>query len=126
MEQLREGLIRLGLEESYRRGDIFYADLGKKEGSEQAGLRPVIIIQNDIGNKYSPTVIVASITSRNKKSELPVHVSVNSENLEKDSTILLEQIRTLDKRKLRGKIGRIDFNTTKELNFALGRSLGLI
>ncbi|WWU65584.1 type II toxin-antitoxin system PemK/MazF family toxin [Clostridium baratii] len=126
MGQLREGLIGLGLEVSYRRGDIFYADLGKKEGSEQAGVRPVIIIQNDIGNKYSPTVIVASITSRKKKSELPVHVSVNNGNLEKDSTILLEQIRTLDKRKLREKIGRIDFNTTKELNFALGRSLGLI
>ncbi|MBY0756318.1 type II toxin-antitoxin system PemK/MazF family toxin [Clostridium sardiniense] len=126
MEQLRNEFIRLGLiNNNYKRGDIFYADLGEKDGSEQAGIRPVIIIQNDIGNKYSPTVIVASITSQRKNS-LPVHVDLRNEELEKDSTILLEQIRTLDKRKLIERIGSLDFNTIKELNFALGKSVGLI
>lgn len=126
MEQLRKEFIRLGLiNNNYKRGDIFYADLGKEDGSEQAGIRPVVVIQNDIGNKYSPTVIVASITSQ-KKNLLPVHVDLENEDLDKKSTILLEQIRTLDKRKLKERIGSLDFNTIKKLNFALGTSIGLI
>lgn len=125
MEQLKEKFRELGLfKNSLKRGDIFYADLGKKEGSEQGGIRPVVIIQNDIGNKYSPTVIVASITSQ-RKSNLPVHVDLNNEELEKNSIILLEQIRTLDKRKIKCKIGSLDFNTLRKLDIALSTSVGL-
>ncbi|MFC4782781.1 type II toxin-antitoxin system PemK/MazF family toxin [Eubacterium multiforme] len=108
-----------------KRGDIFYADLGNQDGSEQGGIRPVVIIQNDVGNRYSPTVIVASITSQ-KKNLLPVHVNLYNYDLDKESTILLEQIRTLDKRKIKERIGSLDVDTLKKLNIALGTSVGLI
>lgn len=127
MEQLREAFTKVGIKDNnYQRGDIFYADLGRKDGAEQSGFRPVVVIQNDIGNKYSPTVIVASVTSQINKSKLPTHVDLHNEELEKESIILLEQIRTLDKRKLKKRIGSLDFNKIKELNFALGKSVGLI
>lgn len=109
-----------------KRGDIYYADLGKGEGSEQGGSRPVLIIQNNIGNKFSPTVIVAAITSSNVKANIPTHVILNSYNcnLPKDSIVLLEQIRTIDKSRLREKIGGLDnkvmFNINKSLDISLG------
>ncbi|MFR4996663.1 type II toxin-antitoxin system PemK/MazF family toxin [Clostridium tertium] len=114
--------------EYIKRGDIFKADLGydKNAGSEQQGERPVVIIQNDIGNKYSPTVIVASVTSQINKAKLPVHVETkNNFYLDKNSIILLEQIRTLDKRKLKGWIGRLDYLEMKNLDEALKVSVGL-
>lgn len=128
MEQIREKFIEVGLIKNniIKRGDIFYADLGKGDGSEQGGIRPVIVIQNDIGNIHSPTVIVASLTSQMNKAKLPTHVNVYSEMLEFNSTILLEQIRTLDKSKLKERIGSLDFKTLKKMNFALGKSVGLI
>jgi len=111
-----------------KRGDIFYADLSPVIGSEQGGIRPVIIIQNDIGNKYSPTVIVAAITSQINKAKLPTHVEISSEEygLNRDSVVLLEQIRTLDKKRLKEKIGHIDDeNVMNKINNALGVSFGL-
>lgn len=111
-----------------QRGDIFYANLNPVIGSEQGGIRPVLILQNDIGNKYSPTTIVAAITSRIKKAKLPTHVELSSAqyNLEKDSVILLEQIRTIDKRRLKEKITRLDDETMLRINAALEISLGLV
>lgn len=93
-----------------KRGDIYYADLSPVVGSEQGGIRPVLVIQNDIGNKYSPTVIAAAITSQINKAKMPTHIELAAKDygLNKDSVILLEQIRTIDKRRLREKIGRID------------------
>lgn len=113
--------------EVIKRGDIFDADLGfnKEAGSEQQGKRPVVIIQNDMGNRYSPTVIVASITAQINKVKLPVHVEVASECLERNSVILLEQIRTLDKKKLKLKRGQLDYLELEELNRALKVSVGL-
>lgn len=110
-----------------RRGDIYYADLSPVVGSEQGGLRPVLIIQNDIGNRYSPTVIAAAITSRMSKTHLPTHIDVfaNRVGLAKDSVILLEQIRTLDKRRLREKMGHLDENMMNEVNTAIAISFGL-
>ena len=110
-----------------KRGDIFYADLSPVIGSEQGGIRPVIIIQNDIGNKYSPTVIVGAITSQINKAKLPTHVEISSDEygLNKDSVVLLEQIRTLDKKRLKEKIGHMTFNDMKKVNKALFVSLGL-
>lgn len=110
-----------------KRGDIFNADLGisKDAGSEQQGERPVVIIQNDIGNAFSPTVIVASMTSQINKAKLPVHVDMNNHYLAKDSVILLEQIRTLDKRKLKEKIGQLYYMELESLNRALKISVGL-
>ncbi len=111
-----------------KRGDVFYADLNPVVGSEQGGIRPVLIIQNDIGNKYSPTVIVAAITSRIDKAKLPTHVEINAEesNLEKDSVILLEQIRTIDKRRLQRQVTHLDQEIIDRVNEALEISLGLI
>ncbi len=113
---------------SMKRGDVFYADLNPVVGSEQGGIRPVLIIQNDIGNKYSPTVIVAAITSRIDKAKLPTHVEINAEesNLEKDSVILLEQIRTIDKRRLQRQVTHLDQEIIDRVNEALEISLGLI
>ena len=93
-----------------KRGDVFYADLSPVVGSEQGGVRPVLVIQNDIGNKYSPTVIIAAITSQINKAKLPTHVEITGQEygLPKDSVILLEQIRTIDKKRLREKVGRFD------------------
>ena len=110
-----------------RRGDIFYADLSPVVGSEQGGLRPVLIIQNDVGNRYSPTVIAAAITSRMGKTKLPTHIDVYADRvgLSKDSVILLEQIRTLDKRRLREKMGHLDEEVMEEVNNAIAVSFGL-
>ncbi|WP_027625185.1 type II toxin-antitoxin system PemK/MazF family toxin [Clostridium lundense] len=110
-----------------KRGDIFYADLSPVVGSEQGGVRPVIIIQNDVGNKYSPTVIVAAITSQINKAKLPTHVEISSEEygLNKDSVVLLEQIRTLDKRRLKEKIGHMTNGDMKKVDEALLISIGL-
>ena len=112
---------------SVRRGDIFYADLSPVVGSEQGGLRPVLIIQNDVGNRYSPTVIAAAITSRMGKTKLPTHIDIYADRvgLSKDSVILLEQIRTLDKRRLREKMGHLDESVMEEVNNAIAVSFGL-
>lgn len=110
-----------------KRGDIFYADLSPVIGSEQGGIRPVIIMQNDIGNRYSPTVIVAAITSQINKAKLPTHVEISSEEygLNRDSVVLLEQIRTLDKRRLKEKIGHMTDSDMQKVNRALLISLSL-
>lgn len=111
-----------------KRGDIYYADLSPVIGSEQGGIRPVLIVQNDIGNRYSPTVIAAAITSRSTKAKLPTHIPIEAESsgLLKDSVVLLEQVRTIDKRRLKEKMGSIDVNSMKEINEALSVSFGLI
>ena len=110
-----------------KRGDIFYADLSPVVGSEQGGLRPVLIVQNDVGNRYSPTVIAAAITSRLGKAKLPTHIDVYAERfgLVKDSVILLEQIRTIDKTRLREKMGHIDDVLMQKVNNAITISFGL-
>ncbi|HSQ33658.1 MAG TPA: type II toxin-antitoxin system PemK/MazF family toxin [Peptostreptococcaceae bacterium] len=110
-----------------KRGDLFYADLSPVVGSEQGGVRPVLIIQNDIGNKYSPTVIVAAITSQINKAKLPTHIeiSANEYGLNKDSVVLLEQIRTIDKKRLREKIGNLDEGIMISVDNGLQVSLGL-
>ncbi len=109
-----------------RRCDIFYADLSPVVGSEQGGIRPVLIVQNNIGNKYSPTVIAAAITSQTSKARLPTHIEVlASSGLAKDSVILLEQIRTLDKRRLKDKMGHLDEKTMSKVNEAINVSFGL-
>ena len=111
-----------------RRGDIYYADLSPVVGSEQGGLRPVLIIQNDVGNKYSPTVIAAAITSRMSKTRLPTHIDIYAERagLARDSVILLEQIRTLDKRRLRERIGHLDDEMMDRVNNAIAVSFGIM
>ncbi len=109
-----------------KRGEMYYADLSPVVGSEQGGIRPILIVQNDTGNKYSPTVIAAAITSQMGKAKLPTHIELNANEygLIKNSVILLEQIRTLDKRRLKEKIGEIDLATMKKVNTALLISLG--
>ena len=111
-----------------KRGDIFYADLSPVVGSEQGGLRPVLVVQNHIGNKYSPTIIVAAITSQLSKAKLPTHLSLPAEtfNLPKDSVILFEQLRTIDKRRLKNYVGTLDDRFMKKANEALVISLGLL
>jgi transcriptional modulator of mazE/toxin, mazF len=109
-----------------RRGDIYYADLSPVIGSEQGGLRPVLIVQNDVGNKYSPTVIAAAITSQMNKSKLPTHIELSERyGLSKESVILLEQVRTLDKARLKEKLGHIDRQTMQKVDQAISVSLGL-
>ncbi len=111
-----------------RRGDMFYADLSPVIGSEQGGVRPVLIIQNDLGNKYSPTVIAAAITSQTNKTKLPTHIELgkDTEGLKSNSVILAEQIRTIDKSRLKEKIGHIDdVMVMNKINNALGVSFGL-
>jgi len=109
-----------------KRGDIYYADLSPVIGSEQGGIRPVLIVQNDVGNKYSPTVIAAAITSQTGKTRLPTHIEVlASSGLAKDSVILLEQIRTIDKRRLKEKMGHLDENVMMQVNEAISISFGL-
>lgn len=112
--------------ENVKRGEIYYADLSPVVGSEQGGVRPVLIIQNDVGNKYSPTVIVCAITSQLAKAKLPTHIELSSQdyNLPKNSVCLLEQIRTLDKRRLQEKISYIDGQKMKEVDRAILISLG--
>lgn len=111
-----------------KRGDIYYADLSPVIGSEQGGLRPVLIVQNDVGNKYSPTVIAAAITSKMSKTKLPTHIDIMGENagLAKDSIILLEQIRTIDKKRLKEKMGHLDDAIMSNVNNAIQVSFGLL
>ena len=109
-----------------RRGDVYYADLSPVVGSEQGGIRPVLIVQNDVGNKYSPTVIAAAITSQTVKARLPTHIAVKTDGgLAKNSVVLLEQIRTIDKRRLKDKMGHLDDRTMQQVNEALYVSFGL-
>ena len=112
---------------SVKRGDIYYADLSPVVGSEQGGLRPVLIVQNDVGNKYSPTVIAAAITSQISKAKLPTHIDVfaDSFGLAKDSVILLEQIRTIDKKRLKEKMGHLDDTLMSRVDDAISVSFGL-
>lgn len=110
-----------------KRGDIFYADLSPVIGSEQGGIRPVLVVQNDVGNKYSPTVIAAAITSKINKAKLPTHIEIDAKEygLSRDSVILLEQVRTIDKQRLREKIGRLDDMQMEKVNNAISISFGL-
>ncbi len=117
-----------------KRGDIFYADLSPVVGSEQGGLRPVLIIQNDIGNRYSPTVIAAAITSKLDKAKLPTHIGVGAAvtsgigqetGLSRDSVILLEQVRTIDKKRLKEKMGHLDEDVMSRVNRAIAVSFGI-
>ena len=110
-----------------KRGDIFYADLSPVVGSEQGGVRPVLIVQNDTGNRHSPTVTAAAITSQTGKAKLPTHIEVAaaSSGLPKDSVILLEQVRTLDKRRLRERMGRVDRDVMDRVDTAIAVSFGL-
>ena len=110
-----------------KRGDIYYADLSPVVGSEQGGVRPVLIIQNDVGNRYSPTVIAAAITSQQEKTSLPTHIKINADGcgLSKDSIILLEQVRTIDKRRLKEKMGALDMPSMTMVDRALSVSFGL-
>ena len=112
---------------SVKRGDIYYADLSPVVGSEQGGLRPVLIIQNDVGNKYSPTVIAAAITSKMDKNKLPTHIDIYADavGLAKDSVVLLEQVRTIDKRRLKEKMGHLDDALMRDVNNAINISFGL-
>jgi mRNA interferase MazF len=109
------------------RGDIFYANLNPVQGSEQGGQRPVLIIQNDVGNMYSPTTIIAAITSRIKRAKLPTHIEINAARfqLEKDSVVLLEQLRTIDKQRLMEKITHLDEEIMLQVDRAIEISLGL-
>jgi mRNA interferase MazF len=111
-----------------KRGELYYADLSPVVGSEQGGIRPVLVIQNDIGNKYSPTVIAAAITSKLNKAKMPTHIELSrvEYGLEKDSVVLLEQIRTIDKSRLREKIGEISEEKMNQVNRAVMISLGVI
>ncbi|MBE6827692.1 MAG: type II toxin-antitoxin system PemK/MazF family toxin [Ruminococcaceae bacterium] len=111
-----------------KRGDIYYADLSPVIGSEQGGMRPVLIVQNDVGNRYSPTVIAAAITSQKYKTKLPTHISVNADRcgLQKDSVVLLEQVRTLDKQRLRERMGNLPDSEMNKINRALSVSFGLV
>ncbi len=110
-----------------KRGDIYYADLSPVVGSEQGGVRPVLIVQNDVGNKFSPTVIAAAITSQQMKTKMPTHINVGADvcGLSKDSVVLLEQIRTLDKQRLREKMGNLSESDMTRINGALSVSMGL-
>ena len=110
-----------------RRGDIFYADLSPVVGSEQGGVRPVLVIQNNVGNRHSPTVICAAITSKMNKAKLPTHIELTGRNvgLTKDSVVLLEQIRTIDKRRLREHMGRLDAAMMNQVDNAIAVSFGL-
>ena len=109
------------------RGEVFYADLSPVVGSEQGGIRPVLIIQNEIGNRHSPTVIAAAITSQHDKANLPTHIQVqgNASGLTRDSIVLLEQIRTIDKKRLKERMGRLDDTSMAEIDTALSISFGL-
>ena len=112
---------------SVKRGEIYYADLSPVVGSEQGGIRPVLIVQNDVGNRHSPTVIAAAITSQRDKTRLPTHIEVKADKcgLAKDSIVLLEQIRTIDKKRLKDKMGELDLRSMNKVNTALSISFGL-
>ena len=111
-----------------KRGELYYADLSPVVGSEQGGVRPVLVVQNDVGNKFSPTVIAAAVTSKINKAKLPTHIELpsNEYGLNKDSVILLEQIRTLDKRRLKERIGELPLDTMSKVDRAILISLGFI
>ena len=115
------------MDSSIKRGDIYYADLSPVVGSEQGGVRPVLIVQNNVGNRYSPTVIAAAITSQINKAKMPTHITVGAPNygLTKDSIILTEQIRTLDKRRLREHMGHADESVMNQVDSAIAVSFGL-
>lgn len=121
------GIARRVVSVLVKRGDIFYADLSPVVGSEQGGIRPVLIVQNDMGNRYSPTVICAAITSQINKAKLPTHIEIDCDNctLVKDSVVLLEQVRTIDKKRLREKIGRLNEDLMKKVDKSLLVSMGL-
>ncbi len=110
-----------------KRGDIYYADLSPVIGSEQGGVRPVLVVQNDVGNRYSPTVIAAAITSQINKAKLPTHIEIDARDygLSRDSVVLLEQVRTIDKKRLKEKIGHLDDAMMHKVNDALEISFGL-
>ncbi len=110
-----------------KRGDVYYADLSPVIGSEQGGVRPVLVLQNNVGNKYSPTIIISAITSQINKSKLPTHIEINATDfgLSKDSVVLLEQIRTIDKKRLREKIGHLNEDVMHQVNEALQISFGM-
>lgn len=110
-----------------KRGDIYYADLSPVIGSEQGGIRPVLIVQNDVGNRFSPTVIAAAITSQQSKASLPTHIPICADNsgLSKDSVVLLEQVRTIDKKRLKEKMGTVDLSAMNKINEAISISFGL-
>jgi mRNA interferase MazF len=110
-----------------KRGEIYYADLSPVVGSEQGGVRPVLIVQNDVGNRYSPTVIAAAITSQKDKAKLPTHIEIDAakSGLAKNSVVLLEQIRTIDKRRLKERMGEVDSGLMNRINSALSISFGL-
>lgn len=110
-----------------KRGDLFYADLSPVVGSEQGGIRPVLVVQNDVGNKYSPTIIAAAVTSQINKAKMPTHIEISAETygLVKDSVILMEQIRTIDKKRLKEKIGHADEDLMQRVNKALSVSFAL-
>ena len=110
-----------------RRGDVYYADLRPVIGSEQGGIRPVLIIQNDVGNKHSPTVICAAITSKMNKAKLPTHIELNARlyDMDKDSVVLLEQLRTIDKKRLKDRVCHLDNEIMQKINRALKISLEL-
>lgn len=110
-----------------RRGDIYYADLSPVVGSEQGGVRPVLIVQNDVGNRFSPTVIAAAITSQRGKAKLPTHILLDSQTtgLSRDSIVLLEQMRTIDKHRLKERMGRLDSGSMGRVDQALSISFGL-
>ncbi len=112
---------------SIKRGDIFYADLSPVIGSEQGGVRPVLIVQNNVGNRYSPTVIAAAITSQQSKAKLPTHIPICSREcgLSKDSVVLLEQIRTIDKQRLKERMGAVDESSMNRVDNAISISFGL-
>ena len=112
---------------SVRRGEIYYADLSPVVGSEQGGMRPVLIVQNDVGNRYSPTVIAAAITSQQNKARLPTHIEIEARTygLSKNSVVLLEQVRTLDKKRLRERMGRVDDRIMEKIDTAIAVSFGL-
>ena len=112
------------VQNTYRKGDVYFANFNNGIGSEQLGIRPVVIIQNDVGNSYSPTVIVAAITSQEKK-DLPTHVRIRMEKLPGESTVLLEQVRTIDKSRFISYVGKFDDETIKRVESALKISFGL-
>ena len=111
-----------------KRGELYYADLSPVVGSEQGGVRPVLVVQNDVGNKYSPTVIAAAVTSKINKAKLPTHIELpsNSYGLAKDSVVLLEQMRTLDKRRLKARVGEVDETAMRKIERATLISLGFV
>lgn len=115
------------MDKNVKRGDIYFADLSPVVGSEQGGIRPVLIVQNNVGNRYSPTVIAAAITSKMNKSKMPTHIEINAKSygLTKDSVILMEQIRTLDKKRLKEKMGTLDEGFMNKVDEALAVSFGL-